>query len=127
MTSRVEMEGLLNQLYAARVSGQLNALCATFSAGARFRIAGVSNGKPIAITACGIDQMRPWLAMLVKMFRITNHDIRSMTIDGAQAAVHWRADIHSKITGAVVATELVDLIEVRDLHIAAYTEFFVPC
>jgi ketosteroid isomerase-like protein len=36
-------------------------------------------------------------------------------------------DIHSKITGALVPTELVDLIEVRDGHIVSYTEFFVPC
>jgi ketosteroid isomerase-like protein len=127
MTSRIEMERLLNELYAARVSGQLNELCATFAVEARFRIAGVSNGKPIAIAASGIDQIRPWLAMLVKMFRITNHHMLSMTIDGAQAAVHWRADILSKITGTAVATELVDLIEVRDGRIAAYTEFFVPC
>jgi len=40
--------------------------------------------------------------------------------------VHWRADIHSRITGAVVSTELIDLIEVRAGRILSYTEYFVP-
>jgi ketosteroid isomerase-like protein len=39
---------------------------------------------------------------------------------------HWRAEVHSKITGALVPTELVDLIEVRGGHIVSYVEFFVP-
>jgi len=36
-------------------------------------------------------------------------------------------DIHSKVTGKLVATELVDLIEVRGDQILRYTEFFMPC
>jgi hypothetical protein len=47
-----------------------------------------------------------------------------MLIDGAQASVHWRADIHSKITGVVVPTELVDLVEIGDTQIVSYREFF---
>jgi ketosteroid isomerase-like protein len=38
--------------------------------------------------------------------------------------VHWRANIHSKITGATVPTELVDLVEVRNGRIVSYIEFF---
>ena len=36
------------------------------------------------------------------------------------------ADIHSRITGASVRTELVDLIQVRDDRIVTYREFFGP-
>jgi ketosteroid isomerase-like protein len=49
-----------------------------------------------------------------------------MLIDGAQAAVHWRAKIYSRITGTTVLTELIDVVAVRDGRIASYTEFFVP-
>jgi hypothetical protein len=48
-------------------------------------------------------------------------------IEGARASVHWRADIHSKITGVIVPTELVDLVEVSDGKVSGYHEFFAPC
>src|SRR5207302_770165 len=81
---------------------------------ARQRIARSSDGKPSASAAAGISQIRPWLRILVKTFRLSGYELRSLTIEGTRAAAHWRVDIHSKITGAMVATELVDLIEVRD-------------
>lgn len=127
MSDRTSAERLLRALYKARVDGQLDELCALFATTARFRIAGTSDGKPIAIAAQGIDAIRPWLSMLVKTFRLTRYELLSMVIEGSFAAVHWRVDIHSKITGSKVATELVDLIELADAHIASYTEFFVPC
>jgi ketosteroid isomerase-like protein len=77
--------------------------------------------------AQGLEQIRPWLAMLVKTFRLTHFELCSQVIDGEHAAVHWRVDIHSRITGVIVPTELVDLIEVRDARIGTYTEFFMPC
>jgi ketosteroid isomerase-like protein len=64
--------------------------------------------------------------MLVKMFRISNYQLLSLVCEGSRASAHWRADIYSKITGATVPTELVDLIEFRDGRIVDYNEFFVP-
>jgi ketosteroid isomerase-like protein len=127
MTERRQVEELVRGLHAARLEGSLERLCACFSPDARLRIAGSSDGKPIAIAAAGINKIRPWLGILVKTFRLSGYELRSLTIEGTRAAAHWRVDIHSKITGAMVATELVDLIEVRDGRIGSYTEFFVPC
>lgn len=127
MTDRQKTQRLLDALYAARVEGRLDALCALFCSDARFQIAGASDGKPIAIAATGAGDIRPWLSVLLKTFKLANHAILSTVIEDERAAVHWRADIHSKVTGAVVPTELVDLIEVRDARIASYREFFVPC
>ena len=64
--------------------------------------------------------------MLVKTFRLTQYTILSLTIDAPRAAAHWRVDIHSKVTGVVVPTELVDLIDVRGERISSHIEFFVP-
>jgi ketosteroid isomerase-like protein len=127
MTDRAMVESLLEELYAARVSGQLERLCGLFTADARLRIAGSGDGKPIAVIATGIEQIRPWLSMLVKTFRIASRETLAIVIDGERAAVHWRANIHSKITGASVPTELMDLFELRGGRIASYIEFFVPC
>lgn len=126
MTERRQVEELLRALHGARLEADLERLCSLFASGARMRIQGTSDGKPIAVEARGAGQIRPWLSVLVKTFRLRDYQLLSLTIEGERAAAHWRVNIHSKITGALIATELVDLIEVRDGHIADYVEFFVP-
>jgi ketosteroid isomerase-like protein len=125
--NRLEIEQLLAELHNARTEGRLDQLCALFAADATFKIAGASDGKPIAITAKGSAEIRAWLAVMLKTFKLTHYQRLSVVIDGARAAVHWRVDIHSKITGVVVPTELVDLVEVSGGRISTYREFFAPC
>ena|ERR1700689_4631442 len=126
MADRLQIAELIRALHAARTAGQLDELCQLFCADARFRVAGSSAGKPIAISATGMEEIRSWLSIMVKTFKLTDYQLLSLVIDGSEAAVHWRAQIHSKITGVAIATELVDLVQVRDQRIASYTEFFVP-
>ncbi len=126
MPDRPEVERLLRELYAARLGGDLEALCRTFAKDARLDIAGTSYATPMAIRAAGLVEIRSWLALLVKTFQLSDQEILSMIIDGEAAAVHWRARIRSKITGATVLTELIDVVRVREGRIASYTEFFVP-
>lgn len=125
MTDRLEIDRLLHELYAARVRGDLDGVCQTFSRDAKFRIAGVGHGSQIAITAVGANEIRQWLSLMIKSFQLTDLDIQSIIIDSTNAAVHWRARIYSRITGTTVLTELVDLIRVGEGRIASYTEFFV--
>lgn len=126
MPDRLEVERLLRELYAARMGGDLEALCRTFAKDSRLDIAGTSYASPMAIRAAGLGEIRSWLALLVKTFTLSDQEILSMIIDGEAAAVHWRARIRSRITGATVLTELVDVVRVREGRIASYTEFFVP-
>jgi ketosteroid isomerase-like protein len=126
MTVRNDTERLLLELYAARVRGDLQAVSGTFASDATFHIAGASNASPTAITAVGVDEFRPLLAIMIKSFTLSEHRILSMVIDGAKAAVHWQARILSRITGTSVLTELVDMVEIRNGRIASYTELFVP-
>ena len=65
MTERSQVEDLLRKLHGARLEANLEQLCALFSPDARMRIQGTSDGKPIAISAQGVDQIRPWLSVLV--------------------------------------------------------------
>ncbi len=123
---RPAFDRLLRELYVARVRGDLDAVCGSFLNDARFEIAGASRGSPTVVTSVGLDQFRPLLALMIKTFKISEQSILSIIIDGEKAAVHWRATVHSRITGATVTTELVDLVEVRDDLISSYIEFFVP-
>jgi ketosteroid isomerase-like protein len=127
MTDRSQVEQLVRELHAARLEGDLERLCRVFAPDARLRIAGSSDGKPIAIDASRITRIRPWLSILVKTFRLRGYQLVSLTIEGPSAAAHWRVDIESKITGISIPTELVDLIEVRNGQISSQIEFFVPC
>jgi ketosteroid isomerase-like protein len=127
MIDRIKVEGLIKELHAARVAGDLERLCGVYAADARLRIAGSSDGKPIAIDASRIARIKPWLSILVKTFRLKGYELLSLTVDGSSAAAHWRVDIESKVTGISTPTELVDLIEVRNGLISSQIEFFVPC
>lgn len=126
MMDRLEIDRLLRDLYAARIRGDLDAVCGSFSNEARFEIAGASQGSPIAVTSVGVDKFRPLLSLMIKTFKITDQTILSTIVEGMKAAVHWRGTVHSRVTGTTVVTELVDLVEVRDDRIASYIEFFVP-
>jgi len=124
--SPTEIDRVLQELYAARVSGDLEAVCRSFSPDARFQIASASKANPVAIKAAGVKEFQPLLALLIKTFRLTDFTMLSMTIDGAQATVHWRVSVRSRITGGTVTTELIDLVEVRDGLIVDFNEAFVP-
>jgi ketosteroid isomerase-like protein len=126
MTDRQAVEHLVRELHAARLAGDLERVCGLYSEDARLRIAGTTDGKPIAIAASGIAEIRPWMSILVKTFRMSQYTMLSITVDTPRVAAHWRVDILSKITGVVVPTELVDLIDVRGGRISSHTEFFVP-
>jgi ketosteroid isomerase-like protein len=127
MTERVEVERLLLELYAARLRGDLAAVCATFTNDARFQVAGASStASPVAMAATGVSEFRPLLAIMIKSFKLSEQSVLTMLVDGQQAAVHWRAKVYSRITGTTVQTELMDLVHVRDGRIASYIEFFVP-
>jgi ketosteroid isomerase-like protein len=127
MSERREIERLVRELHTARVEGRLEAVCALFAPDANFKIAGARGGKPINLCAQGAVDIHRWLSMMVRTFRLSGYELLSLVIEDGQAAAYWRVDIHSKITGVLVPTELVDLIEVRAGRIASYTELFVPC
>ncbi len=124
--TRQSVERVLDALYAARLGGELERLAGLFAPGAQFRISGSSDGKPIAISVQDRAQIRGWLTVLLKSFSVSGYMPLSRIVEGNRAAVHWRAVIHSRITGASVATELVDIVEVDGDQITAYVEFFAP-
>jgi ketosteroid isomerase-like protein len=126
MTDRSSIERVIKELHSARVRGDLEAMCAAFAEQGRYQIAGSSEGKPVAISAGGIKEFKPWLSMMVKAFRVGDYELLALVIEGERGSAHWRARIHSKITGNVVPTELVDLFEISNGRIVGYTEFFVP-
>jgi ketosteroid isomerase-like protein len=126
VTERAAAERMVRDLHTARLAGDLAAMCALFAERGQFEIAGASADKPISIRAESLADFRPWLAMMTKVFRLSDYRLISLVIEGAKASAHWRVNIFSKVTGVTVPTELVDLLELRDGRIQTYSEFFVP-
>jgi ketosteroid isomerase-like protein len=126
VAARADVERIIRELHAARMGGDLPGLCRLFADQGRYEIIGASADKPIAIRTTGLVDLRPWLAMMVKVFRLSNYALLSLVIEWPRAAAHWRADIYSKVTGVTVPTELVDLVEIGDERVLSYTEFFAP-
>jgi ketosteroid isomerase-like protein len=126
MSERAQIEELMRELYESRLRGDLPAVCQSFSEDAEFRIVSSGQASPIAITARGIGEFRPLLELLIKAFRLNDLTILFMSIDGVRAAVYWQANVRSKITGATVPTEMIDLVEVSDGRIVNFREFAVP-
>ncbi len=126
MSDRERAESLLRELYAARVAGDLDRMCKLFRDDVRFKITGCSEGKPIAIRAASGAEVRQWLALMLKTFRLSGFEIRAMVVEGSQASVHWQADISSRITGSTIPTELVDVVQLAEGRIAGFLEFFAP-
>jgi len=125
MMGRSEIDRLMREFYAARVRGDLEAVCRSFSADAQFKIASASTTLPVAIRANGVDEIRPLMALLFKTFRLSDFAILAMTIDGAEVTVHWQVSVRSKITGDTVPTELADIVKLRDGFIEDFDEVYV--
>lgn len=126
MAERAVAERMVRQVHTARVGGDLPALCRLFADHGRYEIVGASADKPIAIRTTSIAELRPWLAMMVKVFRLSDYCLLSLVVEWPRATAHWRTDIYSKVTGVTVPTELIDLLELSEDRILSYTEFFAP-
>lgn len=116
----------IETLHAARVAGDLAGMLSVFAADGNYEILGASADKSIAIRARTLAEFRPWLAMMVKVFRLSNYQLLSLTAESPRIVAHWRADIYSKVTGVTVPTELVDVVELGERGVVKYTEFFAP-
>ena len=116
----------IETLHGARVAGDLAGMLSVFCADGNYEILGASADKSISIRAKDLAEFRPWLAMMVKVFRLSNYQLLSLTAQSPRIVAHWRADIYSKVTGVTVPTELVDVVELGERGVVKYTEFFAP-
>jgi ketosteroid isomerase-like protein len=126
VTERSVAERIIHQLHTARVAADLAGMCRVFAPDGHFEILGASADKSVAIRAGSLAEFRPWLAMMVKIFRINNYELLSLVVEWPRATAHWRADIFSKVTGVTIATELVDIVRLSEDRVLTYTEFFAP-
>jgi ketosteroid isomerase-like protein len=123
MTDRQAIEDLLEELYAARVRGDLEALRKLFAANATFQVMGSDTASPMPMLVKGSPSVMGVLQNMIATFEISDFTVVEMLIDGASAAVRWQATIHHTGTDEVFTTELADFITIANGQVTAFVEF----
>ena len=123
MTERQAIEDLLEELYAARVRGDLDAVVNLFAANATFQVAGTDDASPMPILVKGNAGIRDLMQGMIANFEVSDFTVLEMLIDGPSAAVRWQATFMYTKTGRMFATELADFITVANGKVVSFIEF----
>ena len=123
MIDRQVIEDLLEELYAARVRGDLDAVARLFAANATFQIAGTDDASPMPTFVKGDAGIKSLMQGMIANFEVSDFTIVEMLIDGPSAAVRWQATFHYTKTGGMFTTELADFITVGNGQVVSFIEF----
>jgi ketosteroid isomerase-like protein len=123
MTDRQAIENLLEELYAARVRGDLETITRLFAANATFQVAGTDDASPMPTLVKGNAGITSLMQGIITNFEVSDFTILEMLIDGPSAAVRWQATFMYTKTGRMFATELADFITVADGKVVSFIEF----
>ncbi|HEX6830879.1 MAG TPA: nuclear transport factor 2 family protein [Methyloceanibacter sp.] len=123
MTERQAIEDLLEEFYAARVRGDLDAVVNLFAANATFQVAGTDEASPMPTLVKGNSGIRDLMRGMLANFEVSDFTVLEMLIDGPSAAVRWQATFMYTKTGRMFATELADFITVANGKVVSFIEF----
>ena len=123
MTGRQSIEDLLEELYAARVRGDLDAVVKLFAPNATFQAAGTDDASPMPTLVKGNAGISSLMQGMITNFEVSDFTINEMLIDGPSAAVRWQATFLYTKTGRMFATELADFITVAGDQVVSFIEF----
>jgi ketosteroid isomerase-like protein len=123
MTDRQAIENLLEELYAARVRGDLETITRLFAANATFQVAGTDDASPMPTLVKGNAGITSLMQGMITNFEVSDFTILEMLIDGPSAAVRWQATFMYTKTGRMFATELADFITVAGGKVVSFIEF----
>ena len=123
MSRSEEIKAIIARLYAARRSGDLDAILRFFDANATFAMSGSKQASGVAMEAKGLDQIRAALTSLLDAYDMHEQTILSFLVDDEKAAVHHRSKMKFKPTGEVFDTEMLDLWKLQGDKIISLIEF----
>ena len=123
MSRSEEIKAIIARLYAARRSGDLDAILRFFDADATFAMSGSKQASGVAMEARGLDRIRAALTSLLDAYDMHEQTILSFLVDDEKAAVHHRSKMKFKPTGEVFDTEMLDLWKLQGDKIISLIEF----
>lgn len=123
MADRAVMERVIRDAYAARVKGDVDGVMSHFADNVSFSLAGCPSASAIPCSLSGSAEVRGAMERLLSAFDFSDLQPVEMLIDGNGAAVHWRIQLRSAVTGETAETELVDLFRFEGDKIASLRQF----
>jgi ketosteroid isomerase-like protein len=123
MTERQAIEDLLEELYAARVRGDLETVSSLFAANATFQVAGTDDASPMPTLVKGNAAITSLMQSMITNFEISDFTVLEMLIDGASVAVRWQATFLYTKTGRMFTSELADFITIANGKVVSFIEF----
>ena len=123
MTERYVIEYLFEELYAARMRCDLDALARLFAANATFQVAGTDDASPMPTLVKGNAGIRSLMQGMIENFEVSDFTVLEMLIDGPSAAVRWQATFLYSKTGRMFLTELADFITIANGQVVSFIEF----
>jgi ketosteroid isomerase-like protein len=123
MSRSEEIKAIIARLYAARKSGDVDAILRVFAANATFAMSGSKQSSGIAMEAKGAEEIRAALTNLLNAYDMHEQTILSFLVDDEKAAVHHRSKLKFKPTGEVFDTEMLDLWKLEGDKIVSVIEF----
>jgi ketosteroid isomerase-like protein len=123
MSRSEEIKAIIARLYAARKSGDVDAILRFFAENATFVMSGSKQASGIAIEAKGAGEIRAAMTNLLNAYDMHEQTILSFLVDDEKAAVHHRSKLKFKPTGEVFDTEMLDLWKLEGDKIVSVIEF----
>jgi ketosteroid isomerase-like protein len=123
MTDLGDIRKLMARAYAARDSGDVEGLVATFHPNAVFGLVGANTVLEVTGAVRGHPDIRARMSEFVQTFNFANRDIKSFVYDGTRAAIHSVIEVTFIPTNRVFTTDVLDLCTFADGKIIELMEF----
>jgi ketosteroid isomerase-like protein len=123
MASRREIEGLVRELCAVRVAGDMDVRRRGYANNATFRIVGSPAWGALTAPLVGHATIMARFEAMIAGFALSDFAILNLFVDGNQAAIRWRATVRDAETKDDTTKEVAQFLEVENGKVVSLVEF----
>jgi ketosteroid isomerase-like protein len=123
MADKSKLETVINEIYDARMRGDVEGILRHTDEHVEFSIAGCGLSSQIPCTVVGTAALRDVLGQLISAFEFRNGRVLDLMIDGDRAVVHWHVQVRVPNSGEEAETDLVDIVRFRADKVISYKQF----
>lgn len=123
MTGRAAIATMVEEAYAARCRGDLDALMQHLHPACSYRMIGAPEAEPMCRETCGLESVRSQMSELIRHYAFTEVEPLSLTVEGDRAVYRWRTRVTFVPSGRSEVMDVMDLIQFADGKIRSVEEF----
>ena len=123
MVDKARLETVINQIYDARIRGDVDEILRHMDEAVEFSIAGCAASSAIPCTVVGTAALRDALGQLISAFEFRDRRMLDVMIDQDRAVVHWKVQVRVPASGEEAETDLLDIVRFRGDKVLSYKQF----